>query len=185
MADRMPAGSVSAYLSRLVDQRLVFAKQIPNGKGKLYWHKQFNTEPTMSGAPNRPQATAPAPSVAWPKPLPSERILSPVAALTDKNLDRAAPDVPEVEDEPESPEQKPVVSAALDFNVLNGGGRVIEAPEPRTQAPLNRKGYEFSLTRGPVAFHLPEDLSWQEIVTIGVMLDAYGQLKRREKKATA
>jgi hypothetical protein len=93
--------------------------------------------------------------------------------------------VQEVEDEPESPEQKPVVSAALDFNVLNGGGRVIEAPEPRTQAPLNRKGYEFSLTRGPVAFHLPEDLSWQEIVTIGVMLDAYGQLKRREKKATA
>lgn len=180
LAEHVAAGSVSSYLAMLVERGLLFNQRIPNGKGKLYWHKKFSAEATMTGAPNRSQAVAPAPSIPWPTALPSKRVLSPIGELKEQSLERAKDWLggPESEPKPAPPADKAEPEPAKPAKARGAEA----APHPDM---FKRKGYEFSLTRGPVGFDLPHDLSWQEIVTLAMMLDAYGQLKRHEEKVAA
>lgn len=194
------SNSVSAYLSMLVEKKKLFSKPNPSAKGKLFCDKPFEVD-NLSRTISNPKGNGSAPPPeevethaemiarmrkeylqrvederqGKPKPTP-DLTLAEVRRLAVGNAPpQSYPDA--VAAFRASTKQPPV------FDALPADKFTVEPPAPlvpEDRAFAKRRSFAFPLpTREPVEFSLPADLTAEELITLALMLDAYGQMKRR------
>lgn len=198
----IPANSVGAYLSMLTQERQIFAMRDPNSRqGRLFYDVPFEVDYLSRVVSHPPKAAKPngsAPMVKStaddyelkqrPGESHSEMCARVAQAFREKKARESgqapltADDVKDLPDTVVSQLSKPAQKIAAAAKPPQRTPPQLvprETPVITAIPPERTREYAFPLPRGPVVFHLPADLTADEVIGIAMMLDTYGQLKRR------